>query len=128
MALRGGGARVALAAILVGAFAASASPAAARPHACPPGKPPDWAQTSDSGGYGEYYPVGAGLPPGEVTLSCVAAPGGKLEDCQVVDEKPEDQGLGLWALHVARDLRLKRPGCPPDGARFTVPLRFERAG
>ena len=118
----------ALAAFLIGAIALS-SPALARPRqSCSPGAPPDWAHIADNVGFGDFYPVGASLPPGDVTLSCVAAPDGRLDDCQVVDEKPANQGLGLWALHVSRDFRLKRPGCPPNGARFAVPLHFERSG
>jgi hypothetical protein len=115
-----------LAAVVLGAIAIS-SPAAARPYlACPPGKAPDWAQTSNSN-CGDFAPVCAGLPSGEVTLSCVAGGAdGKLYDCEVVDERPANQGLGLWALHVALDFRLKRPGCPADGARLTIPLRFDR--
>jgi hypothetical protein len=114
------------AAILVSA--AISSTAAARPHLdCPPGKTPDWAQKPE--GCGDFYPVCAGLPSGEVTLSCVAGGAdGKLYDCEVVDEHPANQGLGLWALHVALDFRLKRPGCPADGARFSMPLRIERPG
>lgn len=120
-------ARLAAAAIALVAIGAAASTAAARPHAnCPPGKGPDWAQFSQNRGFGDFYPVGAGLPPGDVTLSCVAGADGRLYDCQVVDETPANEGLGLWALHVSADFRLKRPGCPPDGARFTIPLRFER--
>lgn len=117
-----------LAAGLVAAALIS-SPAAARPPhlACPPGKPPQWAQIYNA--CGDFEPVCAGLPSGEVTLSCVAGgEDGKLYDCEVVDERPANQGLGLWALHVALDFRLKRPGCPADGARFNIPLRFDRGG
>lgn len=120
--------RRALAGVFLGAVAIAA-PAAARPHlACPPGKAPDWAQTANSN-CGDFSAVCAGLPSGEVTLSCVAGGlDGKLYDCEVVEEQPPGQGLGLWALHVALDFRLKRPGCPADGARFTIPLRFARSG
>ena len=114
-----------LAAIAAGAIAIWSLPAIARPHlVCPPDKPPDWAHFSDSGGFADFYPVGVGLPPGDVTLSCVAGADGRLYDCQVVDENPANEGLGLWALHVSSDFRLKRPGCPPNGARFNIPLRF----
>ena len=119
--------RAALVAIAAFAVAIWSLPAAGRPHpSCPPGKPPDWAQLSDGGG-SDFYPVGAGLPPGKVTLSCGAGADGRLYDCEVADENPPNQGLGLWALHVSHDFRLKRPGCPPDGARFSIPLRFVRA-
>ena len=121
--------RGAFALIVIGAAIASSSAAIAKPRVtCPPGKPPDWERFSDSGGFGDFYPVGAGLPPGSVTLSCVAGADGRLYDCEVADEAPAGEGLGLWALHVAHDFRLKRPGCPPAGARFSVPLRFERSG
>jgi hypothetical protein len=121
--------RAALAAIVGCVLAVWSLPAGARPHnACPPGKPPDWAQLSESGASPEFYPVGAGLPPGSVTLSCVAGDDGRLYDCEVVGESPANQGLGLWALHVSHDFRLKRPGCPLAGARFDIPLRFERSG
>jgi hypothetical protein len=120
--------RAALAAIAACAVAIWSSPAAARPHnACPPGTPPDWAQLPESGASPEFYPVGAGLPPGSVTLSCVSGDDGRLYDCEVVGESPANQGLGLWALHVSHDFRLKRPGCPIAGARFDIPLRFERS-
>lgn len=122
-------ARAALAALLACAVAASPLAAAARPHpTCPPGKAPDWAQFSESGASPEFDPVGAGLPPGSVTLSCVSGDDGRLYDCEVVGESPANQGLGLWALHVSHDFRLKRPGCPPAGARFDIPLRFEHSG
>lgn len=120
--------RGALAAILACAVGAAPLVATARPHTmCPPGKAPDWAQLSEDGSAPEFYPVGAGLPPGNVTLSCVAGEDGRLYDCEVTSENPANQGLGLWALHVSHDFRLKRPGCPLAGARFDVPLRFERS-
>jgi hypothetical protein len=121
--------RAAVAAIAVCAAAVWSLPAAARPHlSCPPGKAPDWAQLSDGGGFSDFHTVGVGLPPGTVTLSCVAGADGRLYDCEVADENPASEGLGLWALHVSRDFRLQRPGCPPNGARFNIPLRFVRSG
>ena len=121
--------RAAFVAIVACAAALWTQAAAARPHrpVCPADKAPDWAQMSDGGG-SDFYPVGAGLPPGSVTLSCVAGEDGRLYECDVVDESPAGQGLGLWALHVSHDFKLKRPGCPPNGARFSIPLRFERSG
>ena len=125
----------ALAVIVAGSVIASSSPAIAKPRVtCPPGKPPDWAQAysseawlPDSGAFGDWYPAATGLEPGSVTLSCVAGADGRLYDCEVVDEKPPSGGLGLWAMHVSHDMRLKRPGCPPDGARFNIALHFDRA-
>jgi hypothetical protein len=120
--------RAGLVLIVACAVVISSPPAAARPRpACPPGKLPDWAHRSDSDGFADYYPLSVGLPPGNATLSCVAGADGKLYDCDVVDENPANEGLGLWALHTSRDFRLKRPGCPPNGARFEIPLRFVRS-
>jgi hypothetical protein len=121
--------RAALVATLACAVSLSTQSAAARPHhlTCPAGKAPDWAQLPGGGG-SDFYPVSAGLPPGAATLSCVAGEDGGLYECDVVDEKPSGQGLGLWALHVSHDFRLKRPGCPPNAARFDLLLRFERSG
>jgi protein TonB len=123
MARQGAAAAIALLAVAVAYSWAWARP---RP-VCLAGQPPDWAQRPDAGAWSDFYPAAAGLPPGRVILSCVAGADGRLYECEVVEETPANQGLGLWALHVSLDFRLKRPGCPPNGARFSIPLSFVRS-
>jgi hypothetical protein len=98
---------------------------------CPPGKPPDWARLPSADDLSRQYPSEmdvALIRGGHVVLSCVAGADGRLVSCTATPDASTDARLAGYALNLSRQFQLRRPGCPPTGVRFNIPIAFKTAG
>lgn len=60
------------------------------------------------------------LPEGQASVNCRISPGGAVDDCLVLDERPYGQGVGERALQLVAKLGFKAR----EAARIQVAIRF----
>lgn len=104
-----------------------------RQPATPPRDPvihdPRWISQPGADEFARFYPERAlrmGRE-GEATLRCQVSAGGRLHDCQVSGETPENFGFGDAAIKLARYMRIAPKtidGQPVDGGVLVEPIKF----
>ncbi len=62
---------------------------------------------------------------GQVVLSCLVGPGGRMENCRVESEEPPGRGFAAAALRSARDARIRQPSAAGGRVTFTVRFRLD---
>ncbi|MGH7012051.1 MAG: TonB family protein, partial [Caulobacteraceae bacterium] len=65
---------------------------------------------------------------GAVTLRCIVGPGGLLDDCEVIEEKPSGEGFGAAALKIAQLIKINptsRSGRRAQDGSILIPIRFK---
>ncbi|MDG2521134.1 TonB family protein [Caulobacter segnis] len=89
-----------------------------------------WARSADFNQVLAVFPeqaVAKGIKQGLGVAQCVAAVGGRLDDCKPLRADPADLGFAEAAVVIARSMQLNawgEDGLPPDGAVLRLPIRF----
>jgi TonB family protein len=90
---------------------------------------PDWAIKPTAADLADVYPseaLKAGLG-GSATIGCAVAADGRLADCKLVTEAPEQAGFGEAAMKLSERFQMKpmsRDGHPVSGGYVRIPIRF----
>jgi TonB family protein len=96
-------------------------------------KEPTWITTVKPEAVLAVYPAQAaeaGVKSGRGVADCLVAPDGKLTDCKVAREKPENLGFGASAVAIAQLMQMNPwtdKGRPVAGARIKLPIDFNLA-
>ncbi|NBB13917.1 TonB family protein [Caulobacter sp. SLTY] len=96
-------------------------------------KDPWWITTIDAEKVISVYPAKAaeaGVKSGRGVADCLVAQDGKLTDCKVAREKPENMGFGASAVAIAQLMQMNPwsdKGRPVVGARVKLPIDFNLA-
>ena len=94
---------------------------------------PWWITTVNPEKVLSVYPAQAaevGVKAGRGVADCLVAPDGKLVDCRVAREKPENLGFGASAVAIAQLMQMNpwsEKGRPVAGARVRLPIDFNLA-
>ena len=93
---------------------------------------PRWVRAGDPEQVAALFPqaaITAGDAHGSASVDCVVAHDGSLTACAIASEDPAGVGFGDAALRTAALMRMSVwtvQGVPVDGARITLPIRFDR--
>lgn len=91
---------------------------------------PTWVQRPTGEHLAAHYPEDAmhrGMG-GEATIECIVRPDGRLGQCIVESESPEEAGFGEATLALARYFRMAREGGFPNEVRVRIPIRWQIGG
>ncbi len=76
------------------------------------------------GACGSIEPTVLAERQGEVRLECTVQDDGRLQDCNVLSERPAGQGFGEAALSAAGQARLEPDALRAPGAKVQYSIRF----
>jgi periplasmic protein TonB len=90
---------------------------------------PRWISQPGADEFARFYPERALRmgKEGEATLRCQVSADGRLHDCQVSGETPQNFGFGQAAIKLARYMRIAPKtvdGRPVDGGALIEPIKF----
>ena len=110
------------------------SPGAIEPNLLVPFKyieDPRWTRMPTGEGFANLYPEWAASYnlSGQTVSACLVTAAGKLDDCQVISERPTGAGFGgaaIKVLHLFRMGPLNSLGLPVDGSLVIMPVNFQK--